>query len=207
MKPSHQTDPKILEMARLSYSEIEGRLLACDILMEQTMTIDDPEMQYGLTTATQELLLRTGEASLKMLFMLEFDKEPDRDHDLKQLWERLSPEMRREFDKEYQEISPFPEGAKFNAYNKKDFQRARYPYEYITKGEKVALELPQVTLECYAALSIARRWLGDTSTWAWVGENTGRDSKILILRRKPRNSVCPHTRQRSPNGKHVWNNS
>ena len=135
MEPTKIIDPNIMEMARLSYSEIDGRLHACEILTEQTMTTDSPEIQFGLTTATQELLLRTAEASLKMLFMLEFNEEPKRDHDLKQIWDRLSPEMKREIEEEYQGISPFPEGANFKIYSMKDFQKAGVKRRGTIKGQ------------------------------------------------------------------------
>ena len=73
---SREITPELREMAELQHAELFGRLHACEILEDGLEQIADPHVLYGWSMLTQEVLIRLGEASLKLLHILQFGTNP-----------------------------------------------------------------------------------------------------------------------------------
>ena len=167
---AHQhLDPNIRTMAELLYSEVQGRIHACGLLEDEARSIGEPDLQYGFSLATQELLLRTAEASLKLLYLLHFNKPSGRIHSLKDLWDAFPGEVQKEVEAIYRDMTGFDEGLNFAKYDINDFQQARYPYEYLVQGQQIGIEPQSLILDCYAVLQTADKWLGAMPIWPWAG--------------------------------------
>ena len=164
-----QIQPKIRQMTELQYSEIVGRLHACETLENEAESVDDPRVLYGWNMLTQEVLLRAAEASLKLLYLLHFEKQSKRGHDLSRLWEQLPKSVQVEVETERKDLPGGEQGVSFAEYDEDTFRDVRYSHESRLGGQSMMFEHRRLYLDCLSIASLAEKWLGEIRVWPWAG--------------------------------------
>ena len=152
-------------MAELLHAEVVGRLHACEKLEDETERIEDPRVLYGWSLLTQEVLIRLAEASLKLLYLIHFNRPSKRGHSLVDLWTQLPEEVNAK-------RCDFPggeRGVSFEEYDMDDFQNVRYSYERHFTGPITTFETRRLFLDSFVATSLAEEWLGEIEAWPWAG--------------------------------------
>ena len=163
--------PRAKKQAELLHSDVSGRLTAICVLTESVVDghheISD---LYGIDLSIQELQLRVAEMALKLLLVCCGTKVP-RDHGLNRLWNTLPDYIRTDVADEYRTMTHGEFGdLGFHKYEKNDFQRSRYPHEYLADGEFLTVENHYaIELWTWAALQIATKWLGGIPILPWAG--------------------------------------
>ena len=161
--------PKIRRMAELSYAEIVGRLHACEHLETEAERIDSPRVLYGWNLLTQEVLIRLAEASLKLLYLLYFNRPSKRGHSLMDLWAQLPKAVQEEVNTKRRGFPGGQLGVGFAEYDAYDFQSVRYSYEHLVAGQTTTFKVRRLFLDSLAAKDLAEEWLGDIAVWPWAG--------------------------------------
>lgn len=161
--------PEIRKNAELQFSEIFGRLHACQTLEEEAQRVDDSRVLYGWNMLTQEVLLRAAEASLKLLYLVHFKKQSKRGHDLSKLWAQLPESVQREVEAERKTFPGGDRGVSFAEYDMGTFQDVRYSHERLFGGKSIRFEVGRLCLDCIAIVGVVEKWLGDISVWPWAG--------------------------------------
>ena len=166
---SRQITPELREMAELQHAELFGRLHACEILEDGLEQIADPHVLYGWSMLTQEVLIRLGEASLKLLHILQFGTKPPRGHSLEDLWSALPEEVQDEVNAKRRELTNSGDGVSFVEYDNDVFQNVRYSLERLAGGQTIGFQTRQLYSDALAARAVAEERLGDIGTWPWAG--------------------------------------
>ena len=161
--------PKIRLMADLLHAEITGRLHACEHLETQAEQIEDPRVLYGWNFLTQEVLIRLAEASLKLVYLLHFNKPSPKGHSLRDLWAQLPEPVQTEVKVKRRNFPGSERDVSFPEYNMEDFQDVRYSYERLVGGQTIRFEARRLFLDCLATNQLAEEWLGETAVWPWAG--------------------------------------
>ena len=161
--------PGVREQAELQYVELVGRLYACEYLENEFEAIQDHRVLYGWNLLTQEVLIRLSEASLKLLHMLDSNRVAPRGHSLATLWERLPQRVKDEVQMERETSPDSDSSVSFGKYNTDDFQDVRYSAERRAGGQQMMFEHRRLYLDSLAVVSVARKWLGEITTWPWAG--------------------------------------
>ena len=151
------------QQAELQFAEIVGRLHACENLENGAEQADDPRVLYGWSMLMHEVLIRLAEATLKLIYQLYFDDKPPYGHSLKALWNKIPKDAQEEIKAERGESLSFTE------YDGGTFQDVRYSAERLKGGKTIVFEMRRLYLDSLAAMSVAKDWLGEVTTWPWAG--------------------------------------
>ena len=164
-----QLSPKFRRMAELQYTEIVGRLHACEHLENEFESTKDHRVLYGWNLLTQEVLIRLAEASLKLLHVLHSNGEPPPGHSLASLWEKLPVAVQEGVLGKRRDLPNGENGVSFGEYDKDDFQDVRYSFERRVGGQTMQFEHRRLYLDSLAATCLATDWLGKITAWPWAG--------------------------------------
>ena len=167
--PQKQIPAEIRQIAELQHAEIIGRLYACEHLENGSESIEDPRVLYGWNMLTQEVLIRAAEASLKLIYLLHFNKQSKRGHSLINLWEQLPKSVQKEVEAKLRNYPSGERGVSFTEYDTDTFQNVRYSHERLIGGQTIQFELRRLYLDCLAIADVAKEWLGEVTTWPWAG--------------------------------------
>ena len=165
-----QLDPNIRRMAELLYTENVGRLYACEHLENGIEDIEDSKILYGWNLLTQEVLIRLAETSLKLLYLLHFNKPSKKGHSLVDLWKELPESVQDEVAGKRLRYSNSERDISFVEYDKDDFSDVRYLYEdHPDSGRTIQREPRRLYLDSLAVNDLAGEWLGEIAVWPWAG--------------------------------------
>ena len=160
---------EIRQMAELQYTEIVGRIHACEHLENEFESIKDHRVLYGWNLLTQEVLIRLAEASLKLLYMLHFGVKPPHGHSLALLWGKLPVELQENVLVKRRNFPNGENGVSFAEYDEDAFRDVRYSFERRVGGQTMSFEHRRLYLDALAATSLAEDWLGEITAWPWAG--------------------------------------
>ena len=163
MIPPKKISQETRRKAELQYAEIVGRLYACEFLENGTEEIEDYRVVYGWGLLAQETLIRTAEASLKLLLELYTGSHPPRTHSLQDLWQRIHKNVQKEVEEQR------GEKLSFSAYDNASFQDVRYFADRRGSGQIVSFEVRRLYLDALAVTDVAKNWLGEITIWPWSG--------------------------------------
>ena len=163
-----QLAPEIRRMAELLHAEVVGRLYACEKLEDETERIEDSRVLYGWSLLTQEVLIRLAEASLKLLYLIHFNRPSKRGHSLVDLWAQLPKEVQQEVNVKRFDFPGGERGVSFEEYDMDDFQNVRYSHERHPGGQITAFETRRLFLDSFAVTNLAEEWLGEIRAWPWA---------------------------------------